>query len=100
MSWQNNVCIKRAHNCRLGFTCPQGTECCYEISDGGEKGGIGHCVAKGTCNHKTGHPTKGIGKCPSLKEGYSKGCFKTYILTILLFFFFCLVGFVLFRILR
>lgn len=69
MSWLNNICVKKPHNCLHKDTCPPGSDCCAE-----KNGKIGTCVAKGSCNTKTGHPTlQTPNKCPTENyiEGYS-----------------------------
>ena len=64
--WLNNICIKRPHNCLNGDKCPHDTDCCFERdNNSGVKGTHGTCVAKGSCNYLTGHPTIHTqGKCP------------------------------------
>ena len=67
MNWLDNVCVKKPHNCLKQDKCPIESECCYE-----KNSKIGVCVAKGSCNWETGHPTKTPEKgCPSsYMEGY------------------------------
>ena len=69
MSWLDNVCVKKPHNCLRNDKCPPNTDCCAE-----KNSNIGTCVAKGSCNRDTGHPTiSTTNKCPqeNYVEGYS-----------------------------
>ena len=72
MSWIDNVCRKTFHNCLKEDKCQFGTECCYERdTPSGKKGKKGTCVAKGSCDYVTGHPTNTAEEeCPHQKEGY------------------------------
>lgn len=78
MSWYNNVCIKHPHNCLNGDSCHPSEECCYERdTEHGKKGNQGICVAKGSCNYKTGHPTNPTTNvCQTSVEGF-RGMKKT-----------------------
>lgn len=67
MSWLDNICVKKPHNCLRNDKCPLDTDCCAENNSN-----IGTCVAKGSCNKTTGHPTiPTANKCPS--ENYVEG---------------------------
>lgn len=68
-SWLKNICVKRSHNCLNGESCPPTSECCHE-----KGASVGTCVAKGSCNWKTGHPTQqASAPCPpeNYREGYN-----------------------------
>jgi len=71
MPWEKNICIKRPHNCLRDTNCGPNSECCYERdTENGSKGKCGVCVARGSCNYKTGHPTiETSNSCTSI-EGY------------------------------
>jgi len=67
-NWLDNICIKHSHNCRKGDTCGPNSECCWEKP----KGNQGTCVATGSCNFTTGHPTNQTStRCPP--ENYMEG---------------------------
>jgi len=73
MTWRNNVCNKKPHNCRNGDSCRDTQECCFERdTPSGHKGTHGTCVAKGSCNFRTGIPTNSA-KIPCDSENYTEG---------------------------
>jgi len=76
MSWLDNICVKKSHNCLRNDRCPPGSDCCAENNSN-----LGTCVAKGSCNTTTGHPTIPTShKCPSenYAEGYTRGATEGY----------------------
>lgn len=73
MSWRNNVCNQQPHNCRKGDRCNDTEECCFERdTPSGQKGNQGTCVAKGSCDFRTGFPTN-TAKIPCSSQNYSEG---------------------------
>jgi len=75
MTWLDNICIKKPHNCLKNHNCPNGSECCFERdTPSGKIGKQGTCVANGSCNYQTGHPTiNTTNSCPTIQEGYKSG---------------------------
>jgi hypothetical protein len=73
MNWRSNVCKQIPHNCRKGDKCQDTEECCFERdTPSGHKGNQGTCVAKGSCNFKTGIPTN-LAKIPCSSQDYTEG---------------------------
>jgi hypothetical protein len=86
----------------IDFTCPPGTDCCYQKGEGDQRGNHGTCVAPGSCNYETGHPTNNyVNECPIYVEGYNGDeddmCnnFKFYMSVLLITILFTL-GFILY----
>jgi len=73
MSWRNNVCNSQIHNCRKSDKCKDTEECCFERdTPSGKTGNHGTCVAKGSCDFRTGIPTNNP-KIPCASQNYSEG---------------------------
>lgn len=78
MTWRTNVCNQNTHNCRKGDTCRDTEECCFERdTPSGNLGNQGTCVAKGSCNYRTGLPTNDP-KIPCSSQKYSEGYSEGY----------------------
>ena len=102
MNWRNNVCNKDPHNCRKKNNCHDTEECCFERdTPSGHKGNHGLCVAKGSCDFRTGIPTNDA-KIPCNSQNYREGyndvggtcknwMWATIILSISLFITLCTV---------
>lgn len=73
MNWRRNVCNHQFHNCRKGDKCGNTEECCFERdTPSGKKGNQGTCVAKGSCDFRTGLPTNKA-KIPCSSQNYTEG---------------------------